>query len=149
MQTPPWALKRADPGSSAVSFYNNTVSNSYMLARWTWTDSSGGFWDTRIRVTMDKEGERYWFYFIAIARCDTPSVPTIEVVRGCTPTWSSDWTPRIYFRWDRKNVRGKKNGKLNLCNCSRPKQVRFAKNVARAKKSLKTTLSVTSRRFKI
>ncbi|XP_025412426.1 uncharacterized protein LOC112684908 [Sipha flava] len=53
--TPPWVLKRADPGSSAVSFYNNTVSNSYMLARWTWTDSSGGFWDTRIRVTMDKE----------------------------------------------------------------------------------------------
>ncbi|VVC38560.1 Hypothetical protein CINCED_3A009697 [Cinara cedri] len=50
-QTPPWTLKRVDPGSSAMSFFNNTVVDSFTLTRWMWTDSSGGFWDTRLKVT--------------------------------------------------------------------------------------------------
>jgi len=50
---PPWELKRADPGSGGLSFTNNTVSDAYTMARWTWRDSSGGFWDTRLRATLD------------------------------------------------------------------------------------------------
>ncbi|XP_008181561.1 uncharacterized protein LOC100169242 [Acyrthosiphon pisum] len=54
-QTAPWVLNRADPGSSSVSFFNNTVTDSYMMVRWTWRDSASGFWDTRLRVTLNKE----------------------------------------------------------------------------------------------
>ncbi|KAL5234080.1 hypothetical protein ACI65C_001490 [Semiaphis heraclei] len=54
-QTAPWVLNRADPGSSGVSFFNNTVTDSYMMVRWTWRDSASGFWDTRLRVTLNKE----------------------------------------------------------------------------------------------
>lgn len=50
-----WELRRADPGSKTVSFYNNTVTDVYTQTRWTWWDSSGGFWDTRLRV--NKEGK--------------------------------------------------------------------------------------------
>ncbi|XP_025195377.1 uncharacterized protein LOC112594671, partial [Melanaphis sacchari] len=54
-ESPPWVLNRADPGSGGVSFFNNTVTDSYMMVRWTWRDSASGFWDTRLRVTLDKE----------------------------------------------------------------------------------------------
>ncbi|KAE9523650.1 hypothetical protein AGLY_016202 [Aphis glycines] len=54
-QSPPWVLNRADPGSGGVSFFNNTVTDSYMMVRWTWRDSASGFWDTRLRVTLNKE----------------------------------------------------------------------------------------------
>lgn len=54
-QTAPWTLNRADPGGSSVSFFNNTVTDSYMMVRWTWRDSASGFWDTRLRVTLNKE----------------------------------------------------------------------------------------------
>lgn len=54
-QTAPWVLNRADPGSGGVSFFNNTVTDSYMMVRWTWRDSASGFWDTRLRVTLNKE----------------------------------------------------------------------------------------------
>lgn len=54
LQARSWELRRADPGDKTVAFYNNTVTDSYMLARWTWWDSSGRFWDTRLRV--NKQG---------------------------------------------------------------------------------------------
>ncbi|XP_050428690.1 uncharacterized protein LOC126838370 isoform X3 [Adelges cooleyi] len=53
---PAWTLKRADAGPGAVSFFNNTVTDSFMLVRWTWKDSSAGVWDTRLRVSLNQEG---------------------------------------------------------------------------------------------
>ncbi|XP_050428689.1 uncharacterized protein LOC126838370 isoform X2 [Adelges cooleyi] len=52
---PAWTLKRADAGPGAVSFFNNTVTDSFMLVRWTWKDSSAGVWDTRLRVSLNQE----------------------------------------------------------------------------------------------
>ncbi|XP_050535871.1 uncharacterized protein LOC126902534 isoform X2 [Daktulosphaira vitifoliae] len=52
---PPWTLKRADARNSVVSFFNNTITDSFMMVRWTWMDSSSGLWDTRLRVSLNKE----------------------------------------------------------------------------------------------
>ncbi|CAH0382287.1 unnamed protein product [Bemisia tabaci] len=53
-----WNLQRLNE-NSAIYFMNSSISDGFILSCWVWKDSrSGGTWDTRIRIGLDKEGSR-------------------------------------------------------------------------------------------
>lgn len=53
-----WILQRTAADESRVIFKNTTVTGDFMMCAWTWRDSLGGVWDTRIRVSFKNDSYR-------------------------------------------------------------------------------------------